>query len=301
MDRLWGVFSTTGLVLVAGIVVGTIYYLASSDDNEPEQFAARAPTPPTQQPSLTNPPPQADTGVQVANPPTRTDGLTEVARSEEEDVPSLPLHPVRAAYDAIAEPIAGFAETLTPPQHAALLLLCLVIIIVYVLSALLQAFGVPPTPVLAPFGWAAAGSLATYAVSVGAVGTGRRRVHGRADPGGAASVNRKQLVERDGDNERRDSAGFPGSATASQSNVASGVVNNHVLGAVPSTRSAALSVPGESALPAHPSPLVSGTGEGVPSSVTQVGTTEALHAYIRSIEALDAEEVSESAYDMYLF
>lgn len=190
MDRLWSMFSATNIAITVGIA-GVVLFLAFGDDEgEPDAPAPATPTPATLA--------AIRTAGQRTQPGIHAGVLTAPAHAEvEEPLEELapPPHPVRAALTAVVEPVERFAESLSPQQQAMLVLLCLVVVTVYVVVTLLQAVGVPPTPLLAPVGWAAAGSLATFAISGGGGAAGERGgqnrrelVYADAERGGAAAA-----------------------------------------------------------------------------------------------------------------
>lgn len=183
MDRLWGLLTATNVVIAVGIA-GVVYFLASGEDEAEATPAAPA--------APENPPPAAPVAApQVAAPPAAPIVPTDALEDEVEEI--APPHPIRQALVAVVEPVESFVESLSPQQQAMLVLLCLVVIAVYVIVTLLQALGVPPVPLLAPVGWAAAGSLTTFAIS-SASGNARppaRRAHEHidagAEPGGVSA------------------------------------------------------------------------------------------------------------------
>ena len=183
MDRLWGLLTATNVVIAVGIA-GVVYFLASGEDE-----AEAAPVVPA---TLENPPPPAPVAAPLVAAPHAPPIIpTDALEDEVEEI--APPHPIRQALVAVVEPVESFVESLSPQQQAMLVLLCLVVIAVYVIVTLLQAIGVPPVPLLAPVGWAAAGSLATFAIS-SATGNARppaRRAHeyfdDGAEPGGVTA------------------------------------------------------------------------------------------------------------------
>jgi hypothetical protein len=297
MDRLWDVLARAAPVVAAvAAVAGAVFvYVAVTrdDTDEPEPSTRLA---------------DAATVLERA-PVNRSDAATRprqlsVADSTREpsvEAPPVETNPIQGFVQATMEPLTEFAESLSPQQQATLILLCLTIVIVYIIAVILNAIGVEPLGTLAPVGWAAAGSLATFALASGALPTAGPRgerapmVHGAGNARSGAlrgfsavkGISEGDAAERfeirNDEQAVRRTDSVPTFAPPSAEAVADG-------NALQPALSAGAAVASESASAA----LSSTSTDTVPSTPSTI--LEELHEYIRAVDAFQVRLPFEAGF-----